>query len=320
MHRRKFIVHLGALAALPQLPETGRLGMSDIARIRHAEDRLSQLDNQYGSAQLADVAARYAEHVEHAMRHCVYGSRVQIQLHQALAEMWATAGWLCYDSGRHEQARHYWDTALRYALLARDPMLQARVWSGMARQAVDLGHGAEAVAVARAALDATRGRRDRRLSALLHTRVALGHSVQGERGLCGRSLLYAEQDLDRVTGDAPGWLDFCGPQEVTGQTALCFYNLGDYERAARADHESLILMPAEFRRNQFATHVSLARNLLAAGELDGALISGSKALDLMPEVKSPRWAAHLTQLRNHALRRSPSMAADFADRYREAGA
>ncbi|MEU0841851.1 hypothetical protein ABZ370_20615 [Streptomyces sp. NPDC005962] len=297
VYRRKFILGLGTLLALPTLPESGRLGMSDISRIRGAEARLVALDAQHGSAQLAEVAARYVEHVEYSMRRCTYGGRVQTSLHQTLGEMCEQTGWLSYDSGRYEQARHWWDTGLRYALLARDSTLQARIWAGMSRQAVDLGHGAEAVAIARAALDATRNRRHRRLSALLHTRVALGCSVDGEKGRCGQSLHRAEQEMDREHDETPPWLAFCGPGELAGQVALCFYNLGDYAKAAQADRDALTDLAPAFRRNQFATHVSLARSLLAGGELDEALVSGHQALDLLPAVRSPRWAGPLAQVR-----------------------
>lgn len=316
VYRRKFVIGLGTLLALPALPESGRLGMSDIARIRSAEARLVELDDQHGSARLAEVAARYIEHVEHSMRHCTYGSRIQTSLHQTLGEMCAQTGWLSYDSGQHEQARHWWDTGLRYALLARDSMLQARIWSNMARQAVDLGHGTEAVAIARAALDVTRNRRHPRLSALLHSRVALGYSVGHEQGRCGQSLHRAEQELDREVGDTPPWLAFCGPGELAGQAALCFYQLGDYARATQADQDALVSSQTTFRRNEFATHVSLARNLLAAGELDEALVSGHRALDLLPEVRSPRWTAHLNQFRRDVETRFPA-ALEFVDRYQE---
>ncbi|WP_405772145.1 hypothetical protein [Streptomyces sp. NBC_01538] len=319
--RRKFVLGLGTLLALPALPESGRLGMNDVARIREAEAYLMQFDRQHGSAQLSAAAGRYVEHVEQAVRHCTCSGRVQTQLHQALGEMCARVGWLAYDCTWHDQARRYWDTALRYALLARDPMLQARIWASLSRQAVDLGHGAEAVTIARAALDVTRGRRDPRLSTLLHTRVALGHAVNGEKGRCGHSLHRAEQSLDGATDDAPPWLMFCGPDEVAAQAALCFYNLGDYPRAAQADQEALALLaPEEFRRNAFATHVSLARNLLAAGEADGALEVGQDALGLVREVRSPRWGEHLARFRDDVLGRAPRGAQEFADHYREATA
>lgn len=319
MRRRRFVLSAGALMALPVLPEAGRIDMSDIARIRDAEARLVQLDGRHGSAELAGVAGRYVEHIEHAMRHCRYGSRVQTALHQALGEMCEEAGWLAYDSQQHDQARRHWRGALQHARLAKSSDLEARVWAGMSRQAVDLGHGAEAVAIARAALDATRGRREPRLSALLHTRVALGHSIVGQRGRCGQSLHRAEQELDRASPEPPPWLAFCGPAELTGQAALCHYNLGDFTDALQAGREAQTLSGAgEFRRNAFATHVILARNALAAGEPEEALAAGHRALDLLPQVRSPRWTAHLHQFgRSLGQGWSSSMTAEFTERYRQ---
>ncbi|WP_181785494.1 hypothetical protein [Streptomyces phytophilus] len=317
VHRRKFILSAGVLIALPALPESGRIGMSDVERVRGAEARLVRLDAEHGSARLADIASRYVGHIEHAMRHCHYSSRVQTALHHALGELCEEAGWLAYDSQQHEEARRHWRTALQYARLARAPELEARIWSSMSRQAVDLGHGIEAVAIARVALDATRGRRDPRLSALLHSRVALGHSVAGQRGRCGQSLHRAEQELDRASVDPPPWLAFCGPAELTGQAAMCAYHLGDYKCSAQAERDGLDLIGG-FRRNQFAATVQLARSLHAGGEEDEAVAVGCNALELLPEVRSQRWVDQLDRLQRDIQARNPAGAAEFADRYRKA--
>lgn len=59
--RRKFIIGLGSLVALPVLPESGRLGMRDIEHIHDTETQLLRLDDQYGSEQLAGVAAHTSD-------------------------------------------------------------------------------------------------------------------------------------------------------------------------------------------------------------------------------------------------------------------
>ncbi|WP_326797243.1 hypothetical protein OG946_18935 [Streptomyces sp. NBC_01808] len=172
-------------------------------------------------------------------------------------------------------------------------------------------------------LEAVLGRRAdelgfRRLSALLHTRVALGHSITGQRGRCGQSLHRAEQELDRASPQPPPWLAFCGPAELTGQAALCHYNLGDFTDALQADRQAQTLMGVgEFRRNAFATHVSLARNAQAAGEPEEALAAGHRALDLLPNVRSPRWTTHLRRFgRSLGHGRFTPATAEFMERYR----
>jgi tetratricopeptide (TPR) repeat protein len=315
--RRKFVVGFGILFALPVLPEVGRLGMSDIERIRETETHLLQLDAQHGSKQLADVAARCIAHVEQAMRQCTYGGRVQTQLHRTLGDMCAVAGWLCYDSGRHDQARNWWDTALRYALLSRDTTLQARVWSYMARQAVDLGHASEAVSIARAALDATRGRREPHLTALLHARVALGHAAAGERSLSGRALARAEAETTTSPTRTP-WLQFVGPGEITAQASLCHSRLGDHQRSLELRRQAVTLRGEGFQRNSFGDQVLLAECLLNAGDLEEAVTAGKEALAFLPAVSTPRWSARLRDFRDDVLDLGAPGAAEFADHYRKA--
>ncbi len=315
--RRNFALGIGAFVALPVLPEAGRIGMNDVARVRQAEGHLVKLDADRGGAGLAAVAGRYVEHVERAMRHCSYGSRVQSALYHAVGEMSAQAGWLAYDSQQHQEARGHWRTALQYARLGKTPELEARIWSGMARQAVDLGHGTEAVGIARAALDATRRPRNPRLSALLHTRVALGHAAAGQSGRCGQSLNRAERELDRAPAEAPPWLAFCGHDEVAAQVALCHYELGDHPRAQQAARRAAELTPPEERRrNSFASHVNLARSSLRAGDADEALTAGHRALNLLPDVRSQRWVHQLDLFRREVETRNPAGGADFAERYR----
>ncbi|MEV8395617.1 MULTISPECIES: hypothetical protein [unclassified Streptomyces] len=317
MHRRQFIVGLGSLVALPTLPDSGRLGMSDIARIRNAENQLLQLDDRYGSEKLAGVAGHYIDHIEGAMRRCTFGGTVQTHLHRTLGEMAAMAGWLCYDSDRHNDARRWWDTGLRYALLARSPELQARIWSYMSRQAVDLGHASEAVAIARAALDATRSRRHAHLSALLHARVALGLSALGEASRYGQAMHRAEQAIDRETDvTTPPWLAFVGHAEVLAQRSLCEDQLGAHRRAVEVRREVVALRGPDFQRNRVGDHVHLAECLLSAGDPEAALAAGHQALDFLPEVHSPRWTARLRRFEGKTLALSVSGAEGFADRYR----
>jgi transcriptional regulator with XRE-family HTH domain len=320
--RRTFILGLGTVLALPALPTKGRLGFRDIDAIQAASARLHALDDRHGGAELADVAAKYVEHVEAAARACTYGSSVQKSLHTSIGDLAASAGWFAFDGDLQATARRWWDLALRYGVLAGDVVLQARVWSYMARQAAHLGHGGEAVAIARVALDSTRHGRDPRLSALLHSRVALGHSLTGERGRAGQSLHRADQELDRAATDTVPWLEFCGPAELAGQAALVDYHLGAFGRAVERDEEASGLLSADFGRNSFATQVSLARNQLAAGHADAALVAGHRAVDLMTTggVKSPRWGRHLKTFVHEVQHGSPPGAAVFAERYREVAA
>ncbi|MFK4187329.1 hypothetical protein ACI2L4_25460 [Streptomyces sparsogenes] len=290
--------------------------MSDVGRIKLAAAELHKIDNLHGGGRLADVAARYIEYVEHAARNCTYGSNVQTRLYTALGEVAASAGWFAFDARRHGQARRHWDAGLRYALLARDKLLQARIWSSLSNQAFQLGHGGEAVSIARAALDQTRGRRDGQLSALLHNRVARGHAIQGEASWCGRSLLRAEQAFEREPAEPQRWLGFFNAGELSATAALSFLDLHQYGKAVEAARASLsVVQPTPLRRNELAAHVRLGRALAGAGRLDEAAEAGSNALTLLPQVHSLRISEPLKQLRDELLDRGAPGAVEFSERY-----
>ncbi|MEU9334009.1 hypothetical protein AB0D49_12745 [Streptomyces sp. NPDC048290] len=316
--RRTFVLGItGSLLTLPPLPDSGRLGMSDIGRIKAAAAGLHRIDDLHGGVRVADVAAQYIEYVEAAARRCTISGRAQEQLYTALGEMATSAGWFAFDARRQEDARRHWDTALRYALLAGNALLQARVWSSMSHQAWQLGYGGEAVAIARAALDRTRGRRDGQLSALLHTRVAQGHAIQREAGWCARSLLHAEIEFDKEADVPQQWLGFFNAGEIAATTTLCFLDLRDGARAvdsARAALHSVEATP--FQRNKFAARVRLARALGDAGELEEAVSAADDALKLLPGVRSARIAARLDQLRDILLNRGAPGATAFSERYK----
>ncbi|MDX3134671.1 hypothetical protein PV367_33915 [Streptomyces europaeiscabiei] len=317
VRRRQFIIGLtGSLLALPPLPESGRLGTSDVDRVKAAAAKLHQIDDLRGGGQLSDVAARYIEYVEDAARRCTYGGSVEVRLHRALGEMATSAGWFAFDAGQQDQARRWWDAGLRYALLGRDRLLQARIWSSMSHQAWQLGHGAEAVSIARAALEETRGRRDGRLSSLLHSRVALGHAVQGESGWCARSLLRAETEFDREPAEPQRWLGFFNAGEVRAMATSCFIDLRQHDKAVAAARESLCAVRSSpFLRNQFAAQVRLGGALATTSELEEAVAVGNVALSLLPEVQSSRIGVRLRQLRDELVDRGAPGAVELSERY-----
>ncbi|GHE58510.1 hypothetical protein [Streptomyces capitiformicae] len=317
VQRRQFILGLtGSLLTLPPLPESGRLGMSDVGRIQATGVKLHQIDDIHGGSHLSDIAGRYIAYVEDAAHRCTYGEKVQERLYKALGEMATSAGWFAFDAGQQGKALRWWDAGLRYALLGRDKLLQARIWSSMSHQAWQQGHGGEAVSIARAALEETRGRRDGQLSSLLHTRVAQGHAIQGEAGRCGRSLLRAEQEFDQEPGEPQRWLTFYNFGEVSATAALCFMDLRQYGKALDTSRLSLdIVESSPLRRNRLAAHVRLGRALAGAGELEEALAAGHHALTLLPDVRSPRISMRMRQLRDDLIERGVPGAVDFSERY-----
>ncbi|MGA5818103.1 hypothetical protein ACPC54_09620 [Kitasatospora sp. NPDC094028] len=319
MLRRQFMIagagNLLAFAFAP-LPTSGRIGASDVDRIRESIDRLHAVDDAYGGEQLADIAEEVVDQIEAAMGRCLYGPRVERALYQVIGQLHASAGWFAFDSGDQPRASRNFDSGLRASLLADDRQLQARIWAYMSRQSWALGRATETVTIARAALDATRNARDHHLSALLHGRLALGYAASGQGAQCGTALARAETALDRA-GDAPtaAWLAFVGPGEVMAAAAMAYMDLHQPDRAAHQEEQAMQLLDPAFRRNKFATAVHLSECYLAAGQVEQAISMAGEALDLHPSVNCPRWAVHLNQVRERVANFDLPDAMAFVERY-----
>ncbi|WP_380281040.1 hypothetical protein [Kitasatospora purpeofusca] len=319
VHRRQFMIAAtGNLLsfALAPLPTSGRIGASDVARIRESIDQLHAVDDTYGGAQLADITEDFVQQIEAAMSRCLYGPAVEKSLYQVLGELHASGGWFCFDSGDHVRASRNFDAGLRAALLASDRMLQARIWAYMSRQSWELGRAMETVTIARAALDATRNSRDHRLSALLHGRLALGYAASGEGARSGNALARAEASLDRARDNgASAWLAFVGPGELLASAAMVHMELRQPDHAAHQEEQGMRLLDPKFRRNRFATLVHLSECYLAAGRTEEAVTAAGQALDLLSSVNCLRWAVRLGGFRQKVASIGLPAARSFVERF-----
>ncbi|MEV7783537.1 hypothetical protein [Kitasatospora sp. NPDC088351] len=317
--RRSFMIaatgNLLSFAFAP-LPTSGRIGASDVERIRESIDQLHAVDDLYGGEQLAGIAESFVKQIEDAMGNCLYGPRVEKSLYQVIGQLRASAGWFAFDSGDQDRAGKNFDSGLRAALLADDKQLQARIWAYMSRQSWALGRVTETITIARLALDATRNARDHRLSALLHGRLALGYAASGQGAQCGTALARAETALDRIgTAPADAWLAFVGPGEVMAAAAMSYMDLKQPDRAAHQEEQAMKLLDPGFRRNKFATAVHLSECYLADGQVEQAVSMAGEALDLYPSVNCPRWAVHLGQVKEKMAEVDLPDVAAFVERY-----
>ena len=191
MDRREVLGIVGGVVitiAVPSLPARGRLGMTDVARLRTPLAELIAVDDRLGGVALASVASDQAQRILAALERCDMSSRVQTAMYALAGEYLATAGWFSIDADDLAAAGDFLDQALRAASIARDPLLQAQIWNSMAMRARQTRAYTEAHAVARAGLESSAARRNPKVAALFHARVAHGHAFRGEYGLATRSL------------------------------------------------------------------------------------------------------------------------------------
>ncbi|GAA0394319.1 regulator [Streptomyces luteireticuli] len=268
----------------------GRVSMGDIAALRSVGELFRTLDHAYGGGHARQALVRYLEHEAEPMLRGTYGEATGRRLFGAAADLTRLAGWTSYDIAAHGLAQRYYVQALRLAQAAGDRAYGSYVLVTMSRQAVYLGHGREAVQLARVAQQGVGSGAAPVVQALLHAIEARGHGVLGEVRACSASLARAERALEtaRPTDDVPYWIRFFDEAELADEFAHCHRDLQQWRAAAQHAERSLQLRPAGYARSRLFCRVVLACARLGLGELEQACQLGAEAAQAAGEMRSVR--------------------------------
>ncbi|MFD9971106.1 regulator [Streptomyces sp. NPDC059011] len=285
----------GARTSVPRQRGTDRgpgqrVGSGDIAALRSVGELFRTLDHAYGGGHARQALVRYLEHEAEPMLRGTYGESTGRRLFGAVADLTRLAGWTSFDIAAHGLAQRYFVQALRLAQAAGDRAYGAYVLVTMARQAVYLGHGREAVQLTRVAQQGVGSSAPPAVQALLHAVEARGHGVLGEVRPCTASLVRAERTLDtaRPGDDVPHWARFFDEAQLADEFGHCHRDLQQYRAAVQHAERSLQLRPPGFARSRLFCRVVLATSRLGLGELDQACALGAEAAQQAAEMRSAR--------------------------------
>ncbi|MFF9013931.1 regulator [Streptomyces sp. NPDC014870] len=296
----------GRLAPDPRVPPQSRLSVprqrgtdrgpgqrvssGDISALRSVGELFRTLDHAYGGGHARQALVRYLEHEAEPMLRGTYGESVGRRLFAAAADLTRLAGWTSYDIAAHGLAQRYFVQALRLAQAAGDRAYGSYVLITMSRQAVYLGHGREAVQLARVAQQGVGSAAPPVVQALLHSVEARGHSVLGEARATGAALARAERALEaaRPGDDVPYWARPFDEAQLADEFGHCHRDLQQYRAAAQHAERSLQLRAPGFARSRLFCRVVLASARLGLGELDQACALGAEAAQQASEMRSAR--------------------------------
>ncbi|POX45259.1 regulator [Streptomyces sp. Ru71] len=275
---------------LGERPPAVRVSGGDIAALRSVAELFRTLDDTYGGGHARQALVRYLEHECEPMLRGVYGEQTGRRLFAAAADLTRLAGWTSYDIAAHGLAQRYFVQALRLAQAAGDRAYGAYVLVTMSRQAVYLGHGREAVQLARVAQQGVGTAVPPAVQALLHAAEARGHGVLGEVRSCTASLVRAERALEaaRAGDEVPHWARFFDEAQLADEFGHCHRDLQQFRAAAQHAERSLQLRGAGYARSRLFCTVVLATARLGLGELDQACRLASEAAAQAAEMRSVR--------------------------------
>ncbi|MGW0789708.1 regulator [Streptomyces sp. NPDC002911] len=278
-----------------------RVGSGDVAALRSVGELFRALDNAYGGGHARQALVRYLEHEAEPMLRGSYGEAMGRRLFSAAADLTRLAGWTSYDIGAHGLAQRYFVQALRLAQAAGDRVYGAFVLITMSRQAVHLGHGREAVQLARVAQQGIGSSAPIVVLALLHAVEARGHGVLGETRACVAALVRAERALgiSRPGDDVPPWARYFDEAQLADEFGHCHRDLQQYRVAAQHAERSLQLRAPAYARSRLFCRVVLASARLGLGELDQACLLGAEAAQQAAEMRSVRATEYVRDFERH---------------------
>jgi transcriptional regulator with XRE-family HTH domain len=314
--RRQFSEVLGGAALAGLFGTGGELGTvqvpakvdkAHIHYLRATVDEFYVRDQVVGGAALARGALRQFYRAQRMLGESDYGERTGQELMTAAGELAVCVGWLAYDGGNHNLARHLYGEAMTLADEADDESLAVQVREKMALLAVQRAR-IEASGLARQALRLT-GRAgevarrvpEPRVHSLLASREAIACAVLGDDRGYRHAITRAWREVDRGSGPGdPVWLRFVSSSEIAVAEAKGQVYLGAPAAAVPLYEQSLAdasLSP----RNRVNYRAQLAAALAAAGDKAAAVSEGLAVLPaLETNVASPRTLRELAPVRSVA--------------------
>ncbi|MBV2353629.1 regulator [Streptomyces sp. J2-1] len=267
-----------------------RVTGGDIAALRSVGDLFRTLDDAYGGGHARQALVRYLEHECEPMLRGSYDEHTGRRLFGAAADLTRLAGWTSYDIGAHGLAQRYFVQALRLSQAAGDRAYGSYVLVTMSRQAVHLGHGREAVQLARVAQQGAGSGATAAVQAMLHAAEARAHGVMGEVRACTGALVRAERAMEaaRPGDEVPHWARSFDEAQLAHEFAHCHRDLQQFRAAAQYAERSLQLRAPGHARSRLLCRVVLATARLGLGELDAACALAAEAAAQAAEMRSVR--------------------------------
>jgi len=283
----------------PPPPPRGlqRVGRGDVAAVRAVGDLFRSLDNAYGGGHARQALIRYLESEAEPMLRGRYNEAIGRSLFGAVADLTRLAGWTSYDIGAHGLAQRYFVQSLRLAQAANDRLYGGYVLVTMSRQAVYLGHGREAVQLARVAQQGVGAVAPTTVQALMHAAEARGHGLIGDTRSCTTSLVRAERALQaaRPGDELPAWARFFDEAQLADEFCHCYRDLQQWRPCAQHAERSLRLRSSSYARSRVFCRTVLATARLGMGEVDEACTAATEALRGASEMRSLRAVEYLRE-------------------------
>ncbi|MER6361654.1 tetratricopeptide repeat protein [Kitasatospora sp. NPDC001527] len=279
-----------------------RIGMGEVESVIAMTERISEIDDQFGGRTARPMAAAFMVNNIVPYLRATASAGVRRAMLSAAADHLYLTGYMAVDERLDTLGQRYYTKALELALAAGDHLIYCTTLRGMSVQAVELGHGSQAVRLAEAASTAS-PQAGPRMRAFLAGQQAHALARTGDRTGALTMLRAAEVAMERAESRAKAHGSY-DPASLAYHVAQVNHELGDREGAIRALQRSERVRPAVYRRARVRHRAMLAEWQVEVGRLEEAVQNWHLALDDYPQVQSgradDRFRAMVVATRSHA--------------------
>ncbi|WP_149827915.1 tetratricopeptide repeat protein [Streptomyces tailanensis] len=269
-----------------QKGQTQRVGMSEVDMVIAMTERVSDLDDQFGGRHARPMAAAFLVNTVAPYLRADAPDHVRKAMMAAASDLCYLTGYMAADEGVHGLAQQYYLKALELAGASEDHLTFCTTLRGMSVQAVELGHGQQAMRLADAAAAASPNAGPR-MRAFLAGQQAHAAAQTGERNKALMYLREAEVAMDKAESRAKIFGSY-DPAALNYHTSQVRYELGDMTGAVEAMQQADKLRYNVYRRTRVHHRTILAERQLSIGHLEAACATWNLALDDYPLVQSGR--------------------------------
>ncbi|WP_078841158.1 transcriptional regulator [Streptomyces acidiscabies] len=269
-----------------QKGQVRRIGMTEVDMVIAMTERVSELDDQFGGRHARPMAAAFLVNTVAPYLRADAPDHVRKAMMSAASDLCYLTGYMAVDEGAHGLAQQYYLKALELAGASEDHLTYGTTLRGMSVQAVDLGHGPQAMRLADAATAASPDAGPR-MRAFLAGQQAHAAAQIGERNKALAYLREAEVAMEKAESRAKIFGSY-DPAALNYHTSQVRYELGDMTGAVEAMQQADQLRPSIYRRTRTHQRGLLAERQLSIGHLEAACATWNLALDDYPYVQSGR--------------------------------
>lgn len=278
-----------------QTGQTQHIGMPEVEMVIAMTERVSELDDEFGGRHARPMAAAFLVNTVSPYLRADASESVRKAMMSAASDLCYLTGYMAVDEGVHGTAQQYYLKALELAGAAEDHLTYCTTLRGMSVQAVDLGHGREAMRRADAAAAASPNAGPR-MRAFLAGQQAHAAAQTGDRHKALMYLKEAERAMEKAESRSKTFGSY-NPSSLTYHVGQVLYELGDIRGSIAALGESDRLRHHSFRRNRVRYLSMLAERQLELGHLEAACDTWGKAVEIYPLVQSGQCDQSMANMR-----------------------